>query len=86
VSTATINLIPQHPTRTVGKYLISPLTRLLDDGWIAASVSIRAGSGRTTTDRVLRLTRLFRDRMAAADYAMQEGLQWATAPAGTAAA
>lgn len=65
-----------HPTRTVGKYLISPLTKLLEDGWFACSVSIRAGSGRGTTDRVVRLTRLFRDRVAAAEYAMQEGLQW----------
>ena len=65
-----------HPTRTVGKYLISPLTRLLDDGWFACSVSIRAGTGRGTTDRVVRLTRLFRDRLAAAEYAMAEGLQW----------
>lgn len=65
-----------HPTRTVGKYLISPLTKPLADGWIACSVSIRAGSGRGTTDRVVRLTRLFRDRLAAAEYAMSEGLQW----------
>lgn len=77
---------PQHPTATVGKYLISPLTRLLDNGWIAASVSIRAGSGRGTTDRVLRLTRLFRDSVSAAEYAMQEGLQWIGAPTRTAAA
>lgn len=72
-----------HPARTVGKYLISPLTKVLDDGWFACSVSIRAGSGRGTTDRVVRLTRLFRDRLAAADYAMSEGLEWigAGAPA-----
>lgn len=61
---------------TVGKYLISPLTRALDNGWFACSVSIRSGSGSATTDRVVRLTRLFRDRLAAADYAVSEGLQW----------
>ena len=70
---------------TVGKYLVSPLTRPLDDGWIACSVSIRSGSGSATTDRVLRLTRLFRDKVAAADYAVAEGLRWLGAPAACAA-
>ena len=75
-----MNLTHHHPTLTVGKYLISPLTKLLENGWFACSVSIRAGSGRGTTDRVVRLTRLFRDRVAAAEYAMHEGLQWIGAP------
>lgn len=75
----------QHPARTVGKYLISPLTKVIEDGWFACSVSIRAGSGRGTTDRVVRLTRLFRDRLAAAEYAMAEGLQWIGAGAPAAA-
>ena len=76
--------IPFHPPRTIGKYLISPLTKALENGWYACSVSIRSGSGRGTTDRVLRLTRLFRDRVAAAEYAMGEGLRWvAGVPAGT---
>jgi hypothetical protein len=73
--------IQSHPARAVGRYLISPLTKLLENGWFACSVSIRAGSGQGTTDRVVRLTRLFRDRVAAADYAMKEGLQWIGAPA-----
>lgn len=60
----------------MGKYLISPLTKALENGWFACSVSIRSGSGRGTTDRVLRLTRLFRDPLCAADYARREGLQW----------
>lgn len=64
-----------HPL-TVGKYLISPLVKALENGWFASSVSIRSGSGRATTDRVLRLTRLFRNAEAAADYARGEGLQW----------
>ena len=42
-------------------------------------MSIRSGSGRGTTDRVVRLTRLFRDRLAAAEYAMAEGLRWIAA-------
>jgi hypothetical protein len=71
----------QHPALAVGKYLISPLTKLVDNGWFACSVSIRSGSGRGTTDRVVRLTRLFRDRVAAAEYALQEGLRWIGRPA-----
>jgi hypothetical protein len=67
----------EHPQAlNVGKYLISPLTKALENGWYACSVSIRSGRGRGTTDRVVRLTRLFRDRCAAAEYALQEGLQW----------
>ncbi|HEY8360189.1 MAG TPA: hypothetical protein VIL30_22255, partial [Ramlibacter sp.] len=65
---------------TVGKYLISPLTRPLDNGWFACSVSIRSGSGMATTDRVVRLTRLFRDQVAAVEYAIAEGLQWIGGP------
>jgi hypothetical protein len=66
----------EHQALTVGKYLISPLTKLLENGWYAASVSIRSGRGRGTSDRVVRLTRLFRDRKAAVEYALDEGLQW----------
>lgn len=61
---------------TVGKYLVSPIVRMLDNGWYACSVSIRSGRGEQSTDRVLRLTRLFRDALAAAEYAVAEGLQW----------
>jgi hypothetical protein len=66
------------PTRpiTAGKYLISPITTLLDNGWYACSVSIRSGSGSATTDRIVRLTRLFRTGVRAAEYAIAEGLQW----------
>jgi hypothetical protein len=49
---------------------------VLEDGWIAASVSIRSGRGSATTDRVLRMTRLFRSLHDAAAYAHAEGLQW----------
>jgi len=61
---------------TVGKYLISPLVKLLENGWYASSVSIRSGSGSGTTDRVVRLTKLFQSQLQAAEYALQEGLQW----------
>jgi len=66
----------RHSPVSAGRYLISPLTKPLDNGWFACSVSIRSGSGSTTTDRVLRLTRLFRTPFAAAEYAIAEGLQW----------
>jgi hypothetical protein len=73
--------IEQNLAVTAGKYLISPLTKALENGWYACSVSIRSGRGRGTTDRVVRLTRLFRDRLAAAEYALQEGLRWIGNPA-----
>ena len=66
----------KHDPLTVGKYLISPMTRALENGWYTCSVSIRSGRGQATTDRVLRLTRLFRDSVSAAEYALAEGLQW----------
>ncbi|MDD2546332.1 MAG: hypothetical protein PHI55_08630 [Burkholderiaceae bacterium] len=64
------------PHTIVGKYLISPLTRLLDDGRYAASVSIRSGSGRGTHDRVMRFIPSFSDQAAAVQYATREGLSW----------
>ena len=68
--------------RTVGKYLVSPLIRGLENGWFASSVSIRSGSGSGTTDRVLRLTRMFRCATDAAVYAHAEGLRWISASRG----
>lgn len=65
--------------RTVGKYLVSPLVRALEDGWFATSVSIRSGSGSGTTDRVLRLTALFRCAREAAAHAHAEALRWISA-------
>ena len=65
----------QSPVRS-GKYLITPLSRPLDDGAIASSVSIRSGRGSATTDRVLRFTRTFTTQDAALRYARAEGLAW----------
>jgi len=64
-----------HPLHQ-GKYRIAPLIKTLEDGWFGCSVSIRSGSGRSMTDRVLRLTGRFQDARAAAHYARGEGLQW----------
>jgi hypothetical protein len=70
----------QKDSITVGRYLISPLTKMLENGWYAASVSIRSGAGCGTHDRVLRLTRLCQTRLAAVRYATAEGLQWIGQP------
>ncbi|HXE47787.1 MAG TPA: hypothetical protein VN663_05410 [Ramlibacter sp.] len=66
-------------TITAGRYLISPITKRLENGWYACSVSIRSrcscrSSG--THDRVLRLTRLSQNKLAAVRYAIAEALQW----------
>ena len=61
---------------TIGKFLVTPLTRATGNGWFACSVSVRSGSGSATTDRVLRLTRLFQDKATAAQYAVAEGMRW----------
>jgi hypothetical protein len=62
--------------RRVGRYLVAPLVRVLENGWFASSVSIRSGTGATATDRILRLTRLFRSARQAAAYAEAEAVQW----------
>lgn len=59
-----------------GKYLVSPLIKVQDNGWFASSVSIRSGSGSGTTDRVLRFARLFRCASEATAYAHAEATQW----------
>ncbi|MGH6626684.1 MAG: hypothetical protein ACRECD_09100 [Burkholderiaceae bacterium] len=61
---------------TVGKYLVSPLTRQLDDGRYAASVSIRSGRGSGMHDRVMRFTPVFGNAAAAVRYATEQGLSW----------
>lgn len=70
--------VPQDTTgsRQVGKYLVSALVRVLANGWFASSVSIRSGAAPGTTDRILRMTRLFRCSKEAASYAHAEAAQW----------
>ena len=65
--------------RRIGRYLVSPLVKGLDNGWFATSVSIRSGRGSATTDSVLRFTRLFRCAQEAAMYARAEAQQWIAA-------
>jgi hypothetical protein len=69
--------------QNVGKYLISPLIKVLENGWFASSVSIRSGSGSGTTDRVLRMTRTFGCADEAAAYAHAEALRWIGDAAGS---
>ncbi len=57
---------------SVGKYLVSPLTRFNESGQYTASVSIRNGSH----DRVFRFTPKFSTKEAAVQYAIAEGRRW----------
>mgnify|MGYP001162867957 FL=1 len=75
-----------HTPLQVGKYLISPLTRLDGGGRYAASVSIRSGRGSGTHDRVVRLRPIFDSRDEAARYATAQGLAWVGAAASSVAA
>lgn len=59
-------------TLSVGKYLVSPLTRPNESGQYTASVSIRNGSH----DRVFRFLPEFATKEAAAQYAIAEGRRW----------
>jgi hypothetical protein len=63
-------------TFSVGKYLVSPLTRLTPSGRYAPSVSIRSGQGRATHDRVLRFVACFPTREGACRYAADQGRLW----------
>ncbi len=57
---------------SVGKYLVSPLTRFNESGQYSASVSIRNGSH----DRVFRFIPEFSTKEDAAQYAIAEGRRW----------
>lgn len=60
----------------VGRYLVSPLAKLIDAGGCAASVSIRSGRGSGTHARVLRFAGLFDNAAAALQYATEHALRW----------
>jgi hypothetical protein len=65
----------------IGKYLVSPLIKRLEDGRYAPSVSIRTGRGSATHDRVLRFASVFDTAQAAIRYAIDQGLTWIGTPA-----
>ncbi|CAK7066786.1 hypothetical protein CUZ56_02291 [Saezia sanguinis] len=64
----------------LGKYCISPLIRQLPDGSYSSSVSIRAGHGSTSLDRIVRFVHRFTDEQAAKVYATKEGIAWVKDP------
>lgn len=72
-----------HNNIEVGKYLVSPLTKQLDEGSYLASVSIRSGRGSGTHDRVLRFPTLFDNAAAAVSYATEQGQIWIRERTGT---
>ena len=71
----------QEQTFSIGKNLVSPLTRRQDCGDYSAAVSIRSGHGRGTHDRVYRFLPLFPSRESACRFAAEQGAMWASAPA-----
>jgi len=67
-------------TFSVGKYLVSPLTHLIDGGRYTASVSIRSGRGSSTHDRVFRFAERFASREGARHHAIEQGVRWLQRP------
>lgn len=67
---------------SVGRYVVSPLSRRLDDGAFSASVSIRSGRGQATSDRVMRLIGRFSTSDGALRHAAAHGRAWADAACG----
>jgi len=68
-------------TFSVGKYLVSPLTRRTDSGEYSASLSIRSGNGASAHDRVYRFIPQFATRAGARRYAIEQGMSWLVEPA-----
>ena len=69
-----------HTPLQIGKYLVSPLTRTIDGGRFAASVSIRSGIGSMTHDRVLRFVPVFDTHDQATRFATEQALAWIARP------
>ena len=59
-------------TFLVGKYRISPQSKLTESGAYAASLSIRSGHGSGTHDRIFRFIPQFDSNEAALQYAMAQ--------------
>ena len=75
-------LLMSNPCFFVGRYVVSPLTRRLDDGAYSASVSIRSGRGQASSDRVLRLIGRFTTADGALRHAAAQGRAWVHAACG----
>ena len=70
------NTHTSHPAIAIGKFLVSSLSKPLDDGSYCASVSIRSGRGSASTDRVMRFSDRFDSERAAHLYAHAQGRAW----------
>lgn len=64
-----------------GKFLITPLSRLVKEGAFSASLSIRRGQGRQTHDRIYTFKPEFATRDGALSYAAAQGRDWLKNPA-----
>lgn len=73
-----MSITPAQPF-SVGKFLVSPLSRLTEDGNYIASTSIRSGRGIGTHDRVFRFTPRFTSAQSALAYAARHGRHLAQA-------
>ena len=58
---------------SMGKFLVSPLSRITESGDYAPSISIRSGRGAATHDRIFRLEPRFATTQGALDYAASQG-------------
>lgn len=65
---------------SVGKFLITPLSRPVQAGGFTASLSIRRGQGRETHDRVYTFKQAFATRDSALLYAAAQGRDWLLNP------
>jgi hypothetical protein len=66
---------------TVGKFLITPLTRTDPSGQHSASLSIRRGAGSQTLDKVYTFAPRFTCQESALLYAAAQGRYWLLNPA-----
>ena len=66
-------ILTPHTPFSVGRFLVSPLSRQTESGDYSASISIRSGRGMGTHDRVIRLLPRFDTLHAALEHAACEG-------------
>ena len=66
---------------TVGKFLITPITRSAATGGFLASLSIRRGQGTQTHDRIYTFKPEFNCQDSALTYAAAQGRYWLLNPA-----
>lgn len=66
---------------SAGKFLITPLSRLVKEGAFSASLSIRRGQGRQTHDCIYTFKPEFATRDCALRYAAAQGRDWLVNPA-----